>query len=99
MTEKHHMDQNPSISSICPKQGIVIENMTRGDDVAQSSGPTEPMWGWPAPPPLSAGQVLASFQILLCQRVKEGQCMGYPMPKVGAATKHGHLATLAGRPA
>jgi hypothetical protein len=36
MMEKHDMDQNPFISAICPKQGIVIENITRGDDVSQS---------------------------------------------------------------
>jgi hypothetical protein len=60
--------------------------MTRGDDAAQSPGPTEPKWGQPIPPPL-------------CQRVKEGRCMGHPMPKVGAARKLGGLATVAGRPA
>jgi hypothetical protein len=32
MTEKHHMDQNPYISSLCPKPGLVTDNMTRGDD-------------------------------------------------------------------
>jgi hypothetical protein len=36
-------------------------------------------------------------ETLLCQRVKEGWCMGHPMPKVGAARKLGRLATLAGR--
>jgi hypothetical protein len=34
MMEKHHIDQNPCISSLCPKQGIVTDNMTRGNDVA-----------------------------------------------------------------
>jgi hypothetical protein len=28
MTEKHHMDQNPYISSLCPKPGVVSDNMT-----------------------------------------------------------------------
>jgi hypothetical protein len=42
MTEKHHMDQNPYISSLYPKPGVVTDNMTQGDDVAQSSGPAEP---------------------------------------------------------
>jgi hypothetical protein len=56
--------------------------MTLGDDVAHSPDPIEPKWGWLAPPPWPAGQVLAPFQFLLCQRVKEGQCTGYPMPKV-----------------
>jgi hypothetical protein len=36
MTEKHHMDQNPYISSLCPKLGVVSDNMTRGDDVAKA---------------------------------------------------------------
>jgi hypothetical protein len=48
MMEKHHMDQNPYISSLCPKPGVVSDNMTRGDDVAKSPGPTDPRWGWPA---------------------------------------------------
>jgi hypothetical protein len=42
---------------------------------------------------------LAPFQIPLCQHVKEGQCMGYPMPKVGATMKLGRPATLADRSA
>jgi hypothetical protein len=45
MMKKHHMDQNPYISSLCPKPGVVTDNMTWGDDVAQSSGPSEPKWG------------------------------------------------------
>jgi hypothetical protein len=28
MTKKHHMDQNPYISSLCPKLGVVTSNMT-----------------------------------------------------------------------
>jgi hypothetical protein len=74
-------------------------NMTRGDDVAQSPSPTEPKWARPVPPPWPARQVLAPFQIPLCQCVKEGRCMGYPMPKVDAATRLGHPTTLAGRAA
>jgi hypothetical protein len=42
MTEKHHMDQNPCISSSRPKYGIVTENMTRGNNVTQSMSSTEP---------------------------------------------------------
>jgi hypothetical protein len=49
MTEKHHMDQNPYISSLCPKSGVVSDNMTRGGDMAKSPGPTNPRWGRPAP--------------------------------------------------
>jgi hypothetical protein len=73
--------------------------------VAQGPGPTEPKWGWSALAPCPAlaswpaGQVLAPFQILLCQCVNEGRCTGYPMPKVGASTKLGHPATLASQPA
>jgi hypothetical protein len=48
-TKKHHMDQNPYISSLCPKPGVVSDNMTRGDDMAKSPGPTDPRWGRPAP--------------------------------------------------
>jgi hypothetical protein len=66
--------------------------MTRGDDVAQSPGPTEPKWGWPAPPSWQAGQVLAPFQTLLCHRVNESPCTGHAMPKVGEAKKLGRPA-------
>jgi hypothetical protein len=48
MIEKHHMDRNPYISSLCPKPGVASDNMTRGDDVTKSSGPTDPRWGRPA---------------------------------------------------
>jgi hypothetical protein len=47
MTEKHHMNQNPNLSSLCLKSGVVSDNMTRGDDMAKSPGPTDPRWGWP----------------------------------------------------
>jgi hypothetical protein len=45
MAEKHHMDQNPYISSLCPKLRVITYNMTRGNDVAQSMGLVEPNWG------------------------------------------------------
>jgi hypothetical protein len=48
MTEKHHMDQNPYISLLCPKPGVVSDNMTQGDDMAKSPGPTDPRWGQPS---------------------------------------------------
>jgi hypothetical protein len=73
--------------------------MTRGDDVAQSMGQIELKWVRLAPPPWPAAQVLTPFQTPLCQRVKEGRCMGHPMPRVGAARKVGHPATPAFRPA
>jgi hypothetical protein len=60
--------------------------------MAQSPSPTEPKWGRPALPPWSTGHVLVPFQFLLCQRVKEGRCMGYSMPKVGG----GRVEWLAG---
>jgi hypothetical protein len=41
MTKKHHMDQNPYISSLCQKPGVVSDNMTLGDDVAKGPGPTD----------------------------------------------------------
>jgi hypothetical protein len=68
MMEQHHMD---------------TDNMTRADDVTQSPSPTKPKWGRLAPHPWPASQVLVPFQFLLCQRVKEGRCTGYPMPKAG----------------
>jgi hypothetical protein len=40
--QEHHMDQNPYISSLCPKPRVVADNMTRGADVAKSPGPTDP---------------------------------------------------------
>jgi hypothetical protein len=49
MMEKHHMDKNPYISSLCPKLGVVSDNMTWGDDVAKSPGPTDPRGSRPAP--------------------------------------------------
>jgi hypothetical protein len=48
MTKKHHIDQNTCISSLCSKPGVVSDNMTQGDDVAESPSPTDPRWGWPA---------------------------------------------------
>jgi hypothetical protein len=42
MMEKHHMDQNPYISSLCPKPGVVSDIMTQGDDVAKSPSLTDP---------------------------------------------------------
>jgi hypothetical protein len=49
MIEKHHIDQNLYIYSLYPKLGVVLDNMTWGDDVAKSTGPTEPRWGRSAP--------------------------------------------------
>jgi hypothetical protein len=47
MIEKHHMDQNPYISSLCPKPGVVSDNMAWEDDKAKRLGPTDPRWGRP----------------------------------------------------
>jgi hypothetical protein len=49
MMKRHHIDQNQNIFSLCPKLGVVSDNMTRGDDMAKSLGPTNPRWGRPAP--------------------------------------------------
>jgi hypothetical protein len=76
--KKHHMDQNPYISSLRPKPGVVTDNMTRGDDVAQSPGPVEPKWGRSAPPPWPADQGLACFRNLLSPRVKLSRQEGNP---------------------
>jgi hypothetical protein len=62
ITEKHHMDKKSCISSLCPKYGIVTNNMTRGTDVAQSTSSTEPRCGQPATSPSPAGHVLAHLQ-------------------------------------
>jgi hypothetical protein len=49
MTKEHHMYHNPYTSSLCPKSGVVSDNMTLGDDVAKRPGPTDPRWGTLAP--------------------------------------------------
>jgi hypothetical protein len=49
MTEKHNMDQNPCITSLGQNPGVVSDNMTRGDDMAKSPGPTDPRWCQPTP--------------------------------------------------
>jgi hypothetical protein len=73
--------------------------MAQGDDVAKARTKlSQSRVGRPAPPPSPADQVLAPFQTLLCQRVKEGQCTRHPMLKGGAAKKLGRPTTLAGRP-
>jgi hypothetical protein len=79
MMEKHHMDQKPYISSLCPKPGVVTDNMTRGDDMAQSSGTAEPKWGRPTPPPWPVSQGLMSFQNPSSTRVNLSQHEGYTM--------------------
>jgi hypothetical protein len=48
MMEKHHMDQNPYISSLFLKPRVVLDNITWGDDVAKTPGLTDPRWGWVA---------------------------------------------------
>jgi hypothetical protein len=77
--EKHHMDQNPYISSLCPKLGVVTDNMTRGDDVAQSPGPAEPKWGRQAQSPWPADHGLASFQNPSSTHVNLSRQEGYAM--------------------
>jgi hypothetical protein len=65
MTRKHHMDQNSYISSLCPKPGVVTNNMTRGDDMTQSPGPAEPKWGRPTHPLGWPARVWHLFKIYL----------------------------------
>jgi hypothetical protein len=79
MMEKHHMDQNLHISSLCPKPGVVTDNMIRGDNVAQSPGPAEPKWARSAPPLWPADQDLASFQNLSSTPGNISQQEWYPM--------------------
>jgi hypothetical protein len=81
MTKKHHIDQNPYISSLCPKPGVVTDNMTRGDDMAQCPGPAEPKWGRPTPLPWPAGQGLAPFRNTSSTRVNLSRQVGYQMWK------------------
>jgi hypothetical protein len=73
MTKKHHIDQNPYISPLCPKPGVVTDNMTRGDNMAQSSSLAEPKWGRPT------GQGLVSLQNQSSTRVNLSRQEGYPM--------------------
>jgi hypothetical protein len=68
MMEKHHMDQNPYISSLCPKPGVVSDNMTRGDDVAKSSSPTD-QGGAGQPHSLASRQGFSANEIMLSTRV------------------------------
>jgi hypothetical protein len=42
-----HIQVKAYISSLCPKPGVVSNNMTRGDNVVKSRGPTDPRWGQP----------------------------------------------------
>jgi hypothetical protein len=49
MMKKHHIDQNPYISSLCPKPGAVSDNMILEDDVAKILVPFDPRWGQLAP--------------------------------------------------
>jgi hypothetical protein len=79
MMEKHHMNINPHISSLCSKAGVVTDNMTQGDDLAQSLGQTQPKWGRPAPPPWPVGRGLASFQNPSSTCVNLSRQEGYPM--------------------
>jgi hypothetical protein len=79
MMEKHHMDKNPYISSLCPKWDIVTDNMTWEDDMAQSPVPTKPKDGRSATPPWPASQGLASFRNPSSTRVNLSRQKGYPM--------------------
>jgi hypothetical protein len=93
MMKKHHMDQNPNISPLCRKPGVVSDNMTLGDDMAKSLGPTDPRWGRPVPLLGRPTRVLAPMKMcsqhVSCyvgkKRIQGG--------KVGAAMKLSRPAT------
>jgi hypothetical protein len=72
--------------------------MTRGDDVAQNLGPTEPKWVLVASLTWSASQGLVYFRKPFHTRVKEGCWSGSVTPNVSATRKLGCLTTLASRP-
>jgi hypothetical protein len=96
MIEKHHMDQNPYISSLCPKPGAVIDNMTWGDDMAKSSCPTDPRWGRSAEllgrPARVWHQWNYAFNMCHVKSVGRGS-------EVGKSVQLRNLANLDGRPA
>jgi hypothetical protein len=77
------MDQNPCISSLCPKYGIVTDNMTRGNDVAQSTGLIEPRYGRPA----MSWRISKNYFVDVSRR---GGAIGIQCPKV---VQGGNLAT------
>jgi hypothetical protein len=52
------------------KPRVVTDNMTWGDDVAQSPGSAEPKWGRLAPPPWPAGEGLTCFRNPISPHVK-----------------------------
>jgi hypothetical protein len=84
MMEKHHMDKNPC---------IVVDNMTRGDDVAQSPGPTEPKWGLPGPTSM-AGRLGASAISISALPM----CQGGSVHGVSDAQSWWRPSWVAGRP-
>jgi hypothetical protein len=55
--------------------------MTRGNDVAQSTGSTEPRCVRPATSPWPTRHVLAHFQKPFFLHVQQKWCSRYPMPK------------------
>jgi hypothetical protein len=70
MMKKHHMYQNPYISLLCPKPGVVSDNMARGDDVEKKPGPNRPKVGPAGPTRWPVGHGLAlkklRFQHVSC---------------------------------
>jgi hypothetical protein len=69
--------------------------MTRGKDVAQSTGSTKPRCHRPATSLWSAGHVLAHFQKPFCLHVQQRRSSTYPMPKGSARRKLGHADQVA----
>jgi hypothetical protein len=66
--EKYHMDQNPYISSICSKPGVVSDNMTRRDDMAKTLGPTVPRWGRPG---IGVNEITLSTRVMLSRQEED----------------------------
>jgi hypothetical protein len=58
----------PYKSSLCPKPGVVPDNMTQGDDVAKSPGPIDPRWAG-RPHSLADRPGFGNNEIILSTRV------------------------------
>jgi hypothetical protein len=70
MMKKHHIDQNSYISLLCPKPGVVSNNMTQGDDVEKAwAQPTQGGATWPHSlaglPGLGANEITLLTRVML----------------------------------
>jgi hypothetical protein len=70
MIETHHMDQNPYIASLCPKPGVVSDNMTwemtwqkaRAQPTEGGTGSPHPLVGRPR---FGANEITLSTRVML----------------------------------